>query len=54
MAAATGSLGRAALVDIPTVALATASAVLLIRYRVSSVWLILGGAALGFAHLRFV
>ena len=42
-------LGRAALVDIPTVALALASALLLIRFRVNSSWLVLGGALLGLA-----
>jgi chromate transporter len=40
-------LGRSALVDVPTVALAIGSAALLLRFRVSSVWLILAGAAVG-------
>jgi chromate transporter len=40
-------LGRAALVDGPTIALAVASAVLLLRFRVNSVWLVLGGALVG-------
>jgi chromate transporter len=40
-------LGRAALVDAWTVAIALASAALLIRWRVNATWLILGGAALG-------
>jgi chromate transporter len=49
MAAVTLTLGRAALVDLPTVALALVAAVLLLRFRVSSVWLVLGGAAAGAA-----
>jgi chromate transporter len=34
-------------VDVPTVVLAVASAVLLLRFRVNSAWLVLGGAAVG-------
>ena len=40
-------LGRSAIVDIPTTLLAAASAALLIRYRVSSAWLVLAGAIVG-------
>lgn len=47
MATVTWQLGRAALVDVWTVGLALASAVLLIRYRVNSAWLVLGGAVVG-------
>ncbi|WP_233261895.1 chromate efflux transporter [Vitiosangium sp. GDMCC 1.1324] len=47
MATVTWQLGRSALVDVWTVGLALVSAVLLIRYRVNSAWLVLGGAALG-------
>jgi chromate transporter len=47
MAVVTWQLGRAALVDFPTVALALVSSFLLIRFRVNSTWLVLGGAALG-------
>lgn len=47
MAVVTAQLGRAALVDGPTIALAVASAVLLLRFRVNSAWLVLGGALLG-------
>jgi chromate transporter len=43
----TFELGRAALVDLPTVLLALASAVLLMRYRVNSAWLVLAGALIG-------
>lgn len=47
MAAVTWQLGRATLVDPWTFALAFVSAVLLVRFRVNSVWLIALGAALG-------
>ena len=47
MAVVTVSLGRAALVDPWAVGLALASAALLLRYKVNSVWLVLGGAAAG-------
>jgi chromate transporter len=44
-------LGRAAIIDVPTVALAAVSAVLLFRFRINSVWLVLGGGLAG-AGLR--
>jgi chromate transporter len=47
MVVVTFELGRAALVDLPTVLLALASAVLLMRYRVNSAWLVLAGALIG-------
>jgi chromate transporter len=47
MAVVTAQLGRAALVDPLTVALAAVSALLLVRWRVNSAWLVLGGAAIG-------
>jgi chromate transporter len=47
MTAVTWQLGRAALEDAVTVGLAVVSAVLLVRYRVNSAWLILGAALLG-------
>ena len=47
MAGVTWELGRAALRDLFTVGLALFSALLLIRYKVNSAWLILGAAALG-------
>jgi chromate transporter len=47
MAAVTWELGRAAIVDLPTAVLALGSLALLIRWKVNSAWLILGGAAAG-------
>jgi len=52
MAVVTWQLGRTALVDWLTIALAVAAVVWLLFYRVNSTWLILGGAAVGLA--RFV
>ena len=43
----TYELGRAALVDGLTVILAIASAVLLIRFRINSAWLVLAGVVIG-------
>lgn len=47
MVVVTFELGGSALVDAPTIALALISALLLIRYRVNSAWLVLGGAVVG-------
>ncbi len=47
MAVVTAVLARAAVVDIPTAALAAASAFLLLRFRLNSTWLVLGGAVAG-------
>jgi chromate transporter len=47
MAVVTWQLGRVAVCDWLTVALAVASGVLLFRYRVKSAWLVLGGALAG-------
>ena len=44
-------LGRAALVDLPTVLIALASLLLLWRRRVDAIWVIAGGAALGLGRL---
>jgi chromate transporter len=49
MAVVTWHLGRAALVDPVTLALAVAGAVLALRFRLNSAWLILGGGAVGLA-----
>ena len=49
MAVVTASLGRAAITDVPTALLAAASAYLLLRVRLNSVWLVVGGALIGLA-----
>jgi chromate transporter len=52
MAVVTFQLGRAAVTDWTTAALAATSAFLLVRYRLNSAWLVLGGATAGLAtHL---
>jgi chromate transporter len=43
----TWQLARTALVDLPTIAIAAASAIVLLRFHVNSVWLIAAGALLG-------
>jgi chromate transporter len=48
MAVVTIQLGRVALIDWVTVLLLAASACLLIRFKVNSAWLVLGGALIGF------
>jgi len=48
MAAVTFQLGLASLIDLPTIVIFGLSAVLLIRYKVNTTWLILGGALIGF------
>ena len=47
MAAVSYQLGRSAIVDWLTAALVIASAVLLLRFRINSAWLVLGGAVIG-------
>lgn len=49
MAAVSYQLGRSAMVDGLTIALGAASAVLLLRFRINSAWLVLGGALAGIA-----
>jgi chromate transporter len=49
MAAVALELGRTAIVDVPTAVLAAVGAVALIRYRLNSAWLVLGGAIVGAA-----
>jgi chromate transporter len=48
MASVTWSLGRDAVIDLPTALLVLGSAVLLVRFRLNSLWLVLGGALIGF------
>jgi chromate transporter len=47
MAAVTIQLGRAAIIDVPTAILAALGAVILIRYKPNSAWLVAGGALVG-------
>lgn len=49
MAVVASQLGRAALVDLPTALLALLSAALLLRWKVNSTWLVVGGACAGWA-----
>ncbi len=49
MAAVTLFLARAAIVDVTTILLAVSSAFVLIRYRVNSAWIVLGGGMIGLA-----
>jgi len=49
MAAVSYELGRSALVDWVTAGLAILSAVMLLRFRINSAWLVLGGAIAGIA-----
>ncbi|HEY5374951.1 MAG TPA: chromate efflux transporter [Polyangiaceae bacterium] len=53
MAVVTAQLGRTAMVDLPTCALAVVAALLLIRFNLNSTWLVLGGAAAGYL-VRFL
>lgn len=47
MAVVTALLGRAAVIDVPTALLAAGAAILLLRFRPNSTWLVLGGAVAG-------
>jgi chromate transporter len=53
MAGVTWQLGRTGVVDVFTIALAVISLVLVLRFKVNSVWVILGGAVLGVGY-RFI
>jgi len=50
MAAVTWELGRAAIIDWLTLALALAAVLLLFRFKVNSTWLIAGGGAVGIVY----
>ncbi|MDO8690355.1 MAG: chromate efflux transporter [Dehalococcoidia bacterium] len=50
MAAVTWQLGQAGIVDLLTGILAVVAAVLLVRFKINSVWLIIGGGAIGLAY----
>jgi chromate transporter len=47
MAVVAWQLGKASLVDWPSISLAVMAAFLLLRYKINSIWLVLGGAAFG-------
>jgi len=47
MVVVTWHLGREAIIDLPTALLAMLSAVMLMRFRWNSVWLVIGGAIIG-------
>jgi chromate transporter len=47
MAAVTWQLGRSALPDLRSAAVAVAALVLLLRFRINSAWLVLGGGVIG-------
>lgn len=47
MAAVTWQLGRASIIDAPTMLLALAAAFILFRYKINSAWLVLVGALVG-------
>jgi chromate transporter len=49
MAVVTLQLGRTAIIDVPTALLAAASAVVLLRFRPNSAWLVLAGGLIGAA-----
>jgi len=51
MAAVTWQLGRASLFDLPTAMIALVSIGLLIRFKVDSTWLVMGGAMIGLLNM---
>jgi len=53
MTVVTFQLGRASLFDLPTIAVAAVSALALLRYRISTIWLMLAGALLGLVVTHF-
>ncbi len=53
MAAVTWQLGRSSLTDSLTVLIACVSLVLLVRFRINSTWLIIGGAMIGLGSAFF-
>lgn len=54
MAVVTWQLGRTALVDWLTLGLAAMSAILLLRFKLNSAWLVLGGALVGLGKTLFL
>jgi chromate transporter len=49
MAVVTAELGRSAIVDVPTALLGLVAAVLLLRFKTNSTWIVFGGAVVGLA-----
>lgn len=54
MAAVTWTLGQTAVVDWFTIAITVAAVVLVFRFKVKSVWLVLGGGIIGVAYKNFL
>jgi len=54
MAGVTWELGRAGIVDMFTIVLAVVSLVLVFRFKVNSVWLVLGGGVLGILYKMLI
>lgn len=52
MVAVTYSLGRSALIDPPSIALAVLAGAVLLRFRLNSAWLVLAGGAIGLLWYR--
>lgn len=53
MAGVTGQLGRAAIVDLPTLLLALGAAFILFRFKINSAWLVAVGGLIGLAKVYF-
>ena len=53
MTAVTWQLGRASMIDPLTIGIAVAAMALLLRFRINSTWLILGGAFIGLLRLAW-
>ncbi len=53
MAGVTGQLGRAAIVDLPTLLLAVGAALILFRFKINSAWLVAAGGLIGLAKVYF-
>ncbi len=53
MAAATWQIARAALIDPYTILIAVCASILLIKFRLSSTWIVIGGAAAGYVITHF-
>lgn len=53
MGAVTVELGRASLIDPLTIVIASISIALLVRFKINSTWLVVGGAITGFVSAIF-